>query len=173
MKMHSNWDNFGWNGKCRVPDLHKNAVSLFDTLIIFFRIRCLQNPEVKIWTQGWWRGGDKVWKCFFGFWFHHLVDGFILLRTGPELSKRPSNNSLIHFYKRCVSVRLGTLSQSFIQDQRRSTKHKLKNISRCHSSKLFQETRIQRLAVWKRCDLLVQFLFSNLMASDLIILCLD
>ena len=69
-------------------------------------------------------------------------------------------------YKRYVSVRLGTLSQSFIQDQRRSTKHKLKNISRCHSSKLFQETCIQRLAVWKRCDLLVQFLFSNLMASD-------
>ena len=97
----------------------------------------------------------------------------MLLRTGPDLSKRPSNNSLIHFYKRCVSmalnsqltsliysgsmkvllirekpknrkavgcgmvfsslvykryvsVRLGTLSQSFIQDQRRSTKHKLK-----------------------------------------------
>ena len=67
-----------------------------------------------------------------------------------------------------VSVRLGTLSQSFIQDQRRST-----NISRCHTSKLFQETRIQRLAVWKRCDLLVLFLFSNLMASDLMILCLE
>ena len=89
------------------------------------------------------------------------------------MSKRPSINSLIHFYKRCVSARLGTLSQSFIQDQRRSTKHKVKNISRCYSSKLFQETCIQRLAVWKRCDLLVQFLFSTLMASDLIILCLD
>ena len=121
-KKHINWDNYGWNGKCRVPDMYKNAVSLFDTLIIFFRIRSLQNTEVKIWTQGRWWGGDKGWVRFFGFWSHHLVDGFILLRTGPELSKRPSNNSLIHFYKRCVSVRLGTLSQSFIQDQRRSTK---------------------------------------------------
>ena len=34
---------------------------------------------------------------------------------------------------------------------------------------LIQETRMQRLAVWKRCDLLVQFVFSYLMASDLII----
>ena len=49
----------------------------------------------------------------------------------------------------------------------------LKNISSCHSSQLVQETCIQRLAVLKRCDLLVQFLFSNLMALDLIILCLD
>ena len=41
-----------------------------------------------------------------GFWPHHLVSGLMLPRTGHRLSKRPSNNSLIHFYKRCVSMAL-------------------------------------------------------------------
>ena len=41
-----------------------------------------------------------------GFWSHHFVPGLILPRTGQRLSKRPSNNSLIHFYKRCVSMAL-------------------------------------------------------------------
>ena len=73
------------------------------------------------------------------------------------LSKRPSINSLIHFYKRCVSARPRILSLSFIQDQWRSTKQMkqsrgrkelgLKIISSCCSSKIFEKTRIQRLAV--------------------------
>ena len=41
-----------------------------------------------------------------GFWPHHLVSGLMPPRTGHRLSKRPSNNSLIHFYKRCVSMAL-------------------------------------------------------------------
>ena len=37
---------------------------------------------------------------------HHLVSILILSRIELQLSKRPSNNSLIHFYKRCVSMAL-------------------------------------------------------------------
>ena len=62
-----------------------------------------------------WPVGAVSFLLPHGFWSHHLVSGLILPRTGLPLSKRPSNNSLIHFYKRCVSMALRfSIDQSYL-----------------------------------------------------------
>ena len=140
------------------------------------------NSPQKIWLSGegldWYGSVSFLYPV--GFWSNHLVSGLIVSNTVSKLSKRPSKYSLIHFYKRCVSARPRILSLSFIQDQRRSTKQTnqsrgrkqlgLKNISSCFRRPAFKD--LLSAGCRKRCNLLLQFLFSTLMPSDLIILCL-